>query len=668
MQLMNKFITFLIILSMILFFSGCNTDIENKNNVQTGVLKGDNNTNSTIADEKVDNMIIDEVLSFLTSDECHGRLPGTKGNQIAQEYIKEKFEEVGLIPYEGTFYHDYQQSIPFIIQKDIKLSLNDSEGQITTFEHGKDFLEQSLFKAILEFPVCLEPNDKDSIIAVKDAKKISELSDKENVKGILLVTNKLSKNIMKHERANDKPIFRITKNVYKILQENLGKKVTMTMNYEINEVKMNNILGMIPGKNSTEAIIISAHLDHVGGIDNKIWRGAIDNASGVSVLLDIAKKVNESVSRNELNGDIIFCAFNSEEAGLIGSKYVSNYLNEKYTNLININIDCIGEKNKELLIDSKDENTIALAKQIKQLFEKNKLKASTTVGQYPSDHRSFNKGINISTDIKNSPIHTLDDTKDKLDIEYMEIISENLSNFIIEYAKEIESQVDSTKQDIKKIHERLEREQKELKYGEYKQVMIDDKEYLVMNTNFSGDLEELRKIYNNNFEFVPSTVSGCDLMNVQVTSFRSKNSIVKEELEIDKIYKEKVLTKNINRFSIMYRNEESFEHVQIGVNTFSNKDKGEVLFKNNYLVVNNFNTDNDNQIKIEKYCFYFQEAIDNSPPSLLLIKDYDDITYIFTFSIFFSDIEKKEDFLEIIKDNNLEVFIDKTIQWLRSGN
>ena len=58
------------------------------------------------------------------------------------------------------------------------------------------------------------------------------------------------------------------------------------------EVKtINNIVGKIEG-NSNNAVIISAHFDHIGIQDGKIIRGAIDNASGVSVLLDLAEILN----------------------------------------------------------------------------------------------------------------------------------------------------------------------------------------------------------------------------------------------------------------------------------------------------------------------------------------------------------------------------------------
>lgn len=111
------------------------------------------------------------------------------------------------------------------------------------------------------------------------------------------------------------------------------------------EVKtINNIVGKIEG-NSNNAIVISAHFDHIGIQDGKIIRGAIDNASGVAVLLDLAEILNNKYSVNKPVFDIIFCAFNGEENGLTGSEKFIEDINGKYDNLININIDSVGYKN-----------------------------------------------------------------------------------------------------------------------------------------------------------------------------------------------------------------------------------------------------------------------------------------------------------------------------------
>ena len=62
--------------------------------------------------------------------------------------------------------------------------------------------------------------------------------------------------------------------------------------FSIAPAKSENVIGMLPGA-TKEAIILSAHLDHlgVGGAINgdPIYNGAMDNASGIATLIETAK-------------------------------------------------------------------------------------------------------------------------------------------------------------------------------------------------------------------------------------------------------------------------------------------------------------------------------------------------------------------------------------------
>jgi len=114
------------------------------------------------------------------------------------------------------------------------------------------------------------------------------------------------------------------------------------------KLSMRNVLGMIPGKNTKEYVIVGAHFDHLG-IDpvldgDQIYNGADDNASGVSAVLQIARAFLASGQQPERN--VIFAFWDGEEKGLLGSKYfvqtcpflsqIKGYLN----------FDMIGRNNK----------------------------------------------------------------------------------------------------------------------------------------------------------------------------------------------------------------------------------------------------------------------------------------------------------------------------------
>jgi Zn-dependent M28 family amino/carboxypeptidase len=70
-----------------------------------------------------------------------------------------------------------------------------------------------------------------------------------------------------------------------------------------------------------EWIVIGAHYDHLGVRKGEIYNGADDNASGVAVLLDIASRVGRSAP---LRRGFLFCSFDAEEDGLVGSTHFVN--------------------------------------------------------------------------------------------------------------------------------------------------------------------------------------------------------------------------------------------------------------------------------------------------------------------------------------------------------
>jgi aminopeptidase N len=90
-----------------------------------------------------------------------------------------------------------------------------------------------------------------------------------------------------------------------------------------------NVVGVIPGTKAEwkdQSVLVTAHFDHLGtgwpdvrkGNEGKVHPGADDNASGVAVMLELARALSgaEKPSRS-----IVFVAFTGEEAGLVGSKY-----------------------------------------------------------------------------------------------------------------------------------------------------------------------------------------------------------------------------------------------------------------------------------------------------------------------------------------------------------
>jgi len=108
------------------------------------------------------------------------------------------------------------------------------------------------------------------------------------------------------------------------LNKSLKAEATLIRNH----VESANVAAIYPGSDSRlkkEYVVLSAHMDHLGigapiNGDN-IYNGAMDNASGVAVLLDIA----HSLRGVRLRRSVLFLFVTAEEKGLLGSRYFASY-------------------------------------------------------------------------------------------------------------------------------------------------------------------------------------------------------------------------------------------------------------------------------------------------------------------------------------------------------
>ena len=108
-----------------------------------------------------------------------------------------------------------------------------------------------------------------------------------------------------------------------------------------------NVVGIVRSAvPSDEYVLISAHYDHLGILNGNVYNGADDNASGVTVLLNLAdmlgtmKKTKTGPDKN-----IIFAALDAKELNMAGSKALVGRLQEREMTdsiLCAINIDQIG--------------------------------------------------------------------------------------------------------------------------------------------------------------------------------------------------------------------------------------------------------------------------------------------------------------------------------------
>ncbi len=109
-------------------------------------------------------------------------------------------------------------------------------------------------------------------------------------------------------------------------------------------IESTNVVGMVPGsgKLKDEYVILSAHLDHLGigrAINgDAIYNGAMDDASGIATILEVARILKES--KFKLKRSVVFLAVTGEEKGELGSRYFAAHPTVPFKQIVaDINLD-----------------------------------------------------------------------------------------------------------------------------------------------------------------------------------------------------------------------------------------------------------------------------------------------------------------------------------------
>jgi aminopeptidase YwaD len=183
-----------------------------------------------------------------------------------------------------------------------------------------------------------------------------------------------------------------------------------------------NLMASIDGENNDSTIVLMAHYDHLGAITDEVFfPGANDNASGTSLLLNLAK----TIVQKPLKYRTIFLFFAAEEVGLVGSKhFVNNPLIDLSKIKIAINFDMVASAENGRMIQAGIEfpdiynqlvninNELSLGK-----IAKRKNKANSDQFHFIENGV---KAIFIYTNGGKQPYHSLDDKYQTLDYDELE--------------------------------------------------------------------------------------------------------------------------------------------------------------------------------------------------------------------------------------------------------
>ncbi len=333
------------------------------------------------------------VINILSSPEYDGRLPSTEGNAKTVSYIADQFQEIGLTspPSISDYRQPFEQEIVLINQPPA-LAIRDSSGAVTQqFNHLTEFLARPTWpdtringsliasmhyvRTVAELEQKAQQFNGYALLVGDDAvqqyqnqryglyslvQKILELNPE--VKAIIFnndirrdgffpISNSLHVKITEGGSfdENGPMILYTTQDTFASLRKSLaaGGFVEIAMDYNLTTCTSENVLGVIEGTDpelKDNFIIIGAHLDHIGNNkDGSYNPGALDNASGIAALLEVARSIK--ASGVEPQKSVLFIAFNGEEEYLAGSRYYVTDPVYPLTNAKMINLDVIGSQN-----------------------------------------------------------------------------------------------------------------------------------------------------------------------------------------------------------------------------------------------------------------------------------------------------------------------------------
>lgn len=383
---------------------------------------------------------IEADMKTLTSKEFMGRLPGTEGNEKAVSYISNRFSEIDLEFFDEDYFHISKQ-IMYKPEKQIHyLEVVFQDGKSKTYEFGKDYIDWFPVKEVnITAPITFNKDDQninEKIIVLDKNDDIGKFYN--NCKAIFRKTNSFFR--VRFVRNTGTPCIEISEKLYNTLMTKNVSEVKLITKYIPTEVDIKNVVGKISGSDNSKVLVVSAHLDHVGWTGKTIYYGAVDNASGTSIIIDVAKKLMKYSEKESFDMDIIICAFNGEDSMLKSTDAFVRDIKSKYDEVYNINIDCIGKiDGGKITINGDKKLNEELIKDLTDCFLKNN---TEVLDEYygGSDHVIFNMhgicGVTIGqVDVlgenNTTSIHTPEDSLRIIDYSQLYKVSDIVYDFII---------------------------------------------------------------------------------------------------------------------------------------------------------------------------------------------------------------------------------------------
>ncbi|MCF7833285.1 MAG: M28 family peptidase [Candidatus Marinimicrobia bacterium] len=373
-------------------------------------------------------------IDFLASETCRGRSLAGDGIFNAESYIKDELGKIGI----STTIQSVNYKLNMTLETPICVINGD------TLRPGYDFIPHP-FSASVDNEFTLEEielADSAKLASIKEDKKLYSLSSarrymlkksKRKDRNTLLLFTGNYPLISNQSKQYKRPALQVNK---EFVKDDLNT-VYMYNKVECKKVKTNNIIAIIEGTEYPDSMIcVAAHYDHMGALGDIYYPGANDNASGVAVLLSLARYFADTPPPVTL----AFCFFTGEEQGLKGSwQYVKKPVFPLKKVIMAINLDMVGSglKGYGIVAGNDHPEDISIFEDIREAqgFGDLKLRHNSP----NSDHFPFtDKGVPalfFYASGGEQPYHHPDDVPETLDWQAIENTVLMIKNYILQRIK-----------------------------------------------------------------------------------------------------------------------------------------------------------------------------------------------------------------------------------------
>ena len=281
---------------------------------------------------------VERIERILSSDDMQGRRAFTPGNDRAADFIADEFKKAGIKPLTGN---SYLQEFSMLRFKFISATGSINGKSVDSRDIVGLTTKPELIANQSSGYEKLTVGPKDTLYPLVQRL----LTTKKNYFIRVDTAHIRMFNSLKRFRQQTFPY---EANIVLMLAQEDVNSWNVEFKQEVSEMKLKNVVGVIPGKKKKdEYVIFSGHFDHLGigkanAAGDSIYNGANDDAAGTTAVIMLA---NYFAQKKDNERTLVFAAFTAEEVGGFGSQQFSRQFDPAKV-MAMFNIEMIGTESK----------------------------------------------------------------------------------------------------------------------------------------------------------------------------------------------------------------------------------------------------------------------------------------------------------------------------------